>query len=211
MGIDGTYPVYFLPLREFAIENLVNVPSVPRFLPGSFPGFPRRAVYLVSTCMRALIGGISVTNPLDIVMETTRMQSPVVVTSVWLPTIFMNGLLSRRHSSCLFLVALLQFLLGLLSCGGGSTGGTTPPPPPTPDFSLLAEVPSVTVQQQGAYVLQGIGARVANGFAGTIQLTISGAPGRSNDVAWNSRARLPYRSSTGFFLSIGGFLNCRRW
>lgn len=82
-----------------------------------------------------------------------------------------------RSISSLPLIVLLLFTSSLLSCGGGgSSGGSGGPPPPVADFSLVVEIPRITVQQQGAYVLEGIAARTSNGFSGTVHLTLSGLP-----------------------------------
>lgn len=77
-------------------------------------------------------------------------------------------------------LAPLCATLLLSACGGGSTnngggggGGVVDNPP---DFSLQVEVPSLTLQQGGAYQIQTVYASLVNGFNGTINLTVSGLP-----------------------------------
>jgi hypothetical protein len=86
------------------------------------------------------------------------------------------GNVNRILSIGLFLITLLCSV-SLISCGGGSSAGPPPPPPPPAgDFSIVVEVPSVTIQQGGALQGQGIQATLLNGFTGTISLTLSGLP-----------------------------------
>jgi DNA-binding beta-propeller fold protein YncE len=85
----------------------------------------------------------------------------------------------RRNSRCLTIgLALTAFAL-LTNCGGGGStteGGGPPPPPANPDFSLVLETPSVTVQRQGAPQDQVLQANPLNGFTGTVMATLSGLP-----------------------------------
>ncbi len=78
-----------------------------------------------------------------------------------------------------FLLALAVVCLS--SCGGGGTSSATPsitqtPAAPIDDFSLIIEEPNLTLQQQGAYQVEIIAATPLNGFAGTINLTVTGLP-----------------------------------
>ena len=80
-----------------------------------------------------------------------------------------------------FLLLTGFVLCGLVSigCGGGSSStqsSAPPPPPPAGDFSLAVESPTVTLQQGGAFELQGIQSTAINGFMGTVELTLSGLP-----------------------------------
>lgn len=86
------------------------------------------------------------------------------------------GNVNRILSIGLLLITLVSSI-SLISCGGGSSAGPPPPPPPPAgDFSLVVEVPGVTIQQGGAQQGQGIQATLLNGFTGTISLTLSGLP-----------------------------------
>src|SRR5260370_25046828 len=86
------------------------------------------------------------------------------------------GNVNRILSIGLLLITLISSI-SLISCGGGSLAGQPPPPPPPAgDFSVVVEVPGVTIQQGGAQQGQGIQATLLNGFTGTISLTLSGLP-----------------------------------
>ena len=98
---------------------------------------------------------------------------------------------------------LLFLLVSLVSCGGGGSsttgGGGNVPPGNPPDFSLLVGVPSVTLQQQGAYQIQGISAKTVNGFSGDITLSISGLPAGVTTIPGS----VPILSPTGSVSSSG--------
>ena len=82
--------------------------------------------------------------------------------------------LGKRYVYVVFLLATLTFMS---NCGGGGAS-TTPPPPPPPagDFVLALESPTIALQQGGAPMFQSVQASPANGFTGTIQLSLSGLP-----------------------------------
>ncbi len=72
-----------------------------------------------------------------------------------------------------FVVALVVFSAGLISCGGSA--GTTPPPQ-TPDFSLSATPASVSVTQAGAGAPLTVTATPQNGFSNSVVVNILGLP-----------------------------------
>ncbi len=75
--------------------------------------------------------------------------------------------------------AAFAFLGLLCSCGGGGGTNSTssaPPPPPAPDFALVVQNTSITLQQQGAAENEVIGINALNGFTGTVSLTLQGLP-----------------------------------
>lgn len=89
----------------------------------------------------------------------------------------LNKLQRSRRSLCILLIAeSFAAILLLSSCGGGSSSSQPPPPPPAADFSLAFEQASVSLQPQGVSQGQVISATPANGFTGTINLTVSGLP-----------------------------------
>lgn len=89
------------------------------------------------------------------------------------------GLIFNRCGWRLRLVLLaiaVPFLLVEAACGGGSSsGGGPPPPPPAPDFEVGASPGSVTVAPGGATVVQ-VSISALNGFAGNVNITVTGAP-----------------------------------
>ncbi len=87
-----------------------------------------------------------------------------------------SALKLRRLELALLFLVCTSFLL---SCGGNSSSTTPPPPPPPPaqaDFSLFVQDANLSLQQQGAYQLQGVSAKAINGFKGTIDVEVSGLP-----------------------------------
>lgn len=91
---------------------------------------------------------------------------------------FLSKMQRSRRSLCILLIAESFAAIVLLSsCGGGSSSSQQPPPPPpVADFSLAFEQASVSLQPQGIGQGQVISATPANGFTGTINLTVSGLP-----------------------------------
>jgi DNA-binding beta-propeller fold protein YncE len=88
----------------------------------------------------------------------------------------LNKVQCSRHSLCILLIAeIFVAMLSLSSCGGGGGGSSSSQPPP-PDFSLVFQQASVSLQPQGVSQGQAISATPANGFTGTINLTVSGLP-----------------------------------
>jgi hypothetical protein len=83
---------------------------------------------------------------------------------------------SRSLLRMTLIAGTLAAILSFSSCGGGGSSSPPPPPPPPPDFSLAFEEASVSLQPQGVYQFQNIAAKPANGFTGTINLTVSGLP-----------------------------------
>lgn len=73
-------------------------------------------------------------------------------------------------------------VLAFAGCGGGTSGGggsappPPPPPPPTGDFSLNIDSGTLTVQQQGVAQIQNIYVTPLDGFAGTVNVTMTGVP-----------------------------------
>jgi len=73
------------------------------------------------------------------------------------------------------LLALL--LMALTGCGGGSSSiQPPPPPPPQPDFSLGFSQNSVSVQQGSTSSTINLSVNPLNGFAGSVQVTVTGLP-----------------------------------
>lgn len=67
--------------------------------------------------------------------------------------------------------------LGFFGCGGGSSSTQTiPPPPPQPDFSIGFSQNSVNVQQGATSAAVNVSVNALNGYAGTVQVTLSGLP-----------------------------------
>jgi len=60
------------------------------------------------------------------------------------------------------------------SCGGSSS--VTQPPPPVPDFSLSLSSNSISVPQGSASSAVNVSINPVNGFAGTVQVTLSALP-----------------------------------
>ncbi len=69
-------------------------------------------------------------------------------------------------------VAIVCFTLTLAGCGGGG-GGTTPPPP---SFTLTASPGSVLVSQGSSSTPVQINVHAANGFQGTVSVSLQGLP-----------------------------------
>jgi DNA-binding beta-propeller fold protein YncE len=87
----------------------------------------------------------------------------------------------KQRLRCVFFFDVLFLIISFCSCGGGgsSTTGTNQPPPSPPppgDFSLVIQIASVSLQQQGAYQFEGVSAQALNGFTGTINVSVSGLP-----------------------------------
>lgn len=60
-------------------------------------------------------------------------------------------------------------------CGGGSSS-VPPPPPPQPDFSIAFSTNSVTLQQGTTSTAVQLAITSSNGFAGSVDVTLSGLP-----------------------------------
>src|SRR6202795_1438931 len=84
----------------------------------------------------------------------------------------------RRCCSLLVTMTVLLPLCSLAACGGGGSSGVgpPPPPPPSPDFSLVVESSTVTIQQQGAMVFQTIQVNPTNKLSGSINVALSELP-----------------------------------
>ena len=70
----------------------------------------------------------------------------------------------------------LALLLLLAGCGGGGSSAVIQPPPPIPDFSLGLSSGSVAVNQGATSPALSITINPQNGFAGTVQVSLSGLP-----------------------------------
>ena len=76
-----------------------------------------------------------------------------------------------HNSACLINV----FAIFLTGCGGGGGGGTQPPPP-RPDFTIALSTGTVTIQQGSSSAPVNASVKGANGFSGSVQVTLSGIP-----------------------------------
>jgi IPT/TIG domain len=84
---------------------------------------------------------------------------------------------SRNRASCSPLAPLLFIVAG---CGGGSSSSSTasvkPPPTPSPDFAITLSATSLSISQSATGPPVTISVASQNGFAGTVQVTLAGAP-----------------------------------
>lgn len=82
--------------------------------------------------------------------------------------------MGRLRQRALFsLLAVAQ--AGLHGCGGGSSS-VPPPPPPQPDFSIAFSTNSITLQQGTTSTGVQLSITSSNGFAGNVDVTLSGLP-----------------------------------
>jgi hypothetical protein len=104
----------------------------------------------------------------------------------------------RKSVSFSIFTALSTVTLSLAACGGGTTTQLAPnaTPPPTsastPDFTLSITPATVTLTQGGAPQPATISITLKNGFAATVQVTLSGLP---SGVATNPAS--PIQIATG--------------
>jgi hypothetical protein len=66
--------------------------------------------------------------------------------------------------------------LACFACGGGATQSLQPPPPPSPDFALALSSNSVSVVQGATSSSINVTVNALNGFAGSVQVTLTGLP-----------------------------------
>lgn len=72
------------------------------------------------------------------------------------------------------LLKVLLFASACAGCGGGLS--VTQPPPPVPDFSLNLSTNSISVSQGGSSSAVTVSVNPSNGFAGNVQVALSGLP-----------------------------------
>jgi hypothetical protein len=85
---------------------------------------------------------------------------------------------SASHSKYVALT-IVFIILAIVGCGGGGSSSTTTSSSPTPgpgDFQLVVGSSATTIQQGGAPLSEVVQAKPLNGFAGTINVTVSGLP-----------------------------------
>src|SRR5437867_8300020 len=61
-------------------------------------------------------------------------------------------------------------------CGGGSSTGPPPPPPPVADFSLTLSTNMTAVAQGATSPAVNVSVDAKNGFAGSVQVALTGLP-----------------------------------
>lgn len=79
-----------------------------------------------------------------------------------------------RLLGCVPVLEMLVLAFACAGCGGGSS--TTQPPPPPPDFSLNLSTNTISVSQGGTSSAVNVSINPSNGFAGNVQVTLSGFP-----------------------------------
>lgn len=80
----------------------------------------------------------------------------------------------RQHVSMMFV-----FLLGAacVGCGGGgSNSSPPPPPPPAADFTISTSANAINLQQGTTSSALSVSVNAQNGFAASVQITLSGLP-----------------------------------
>jgi hypothetical protein len=86
-----------------------------------------------------------------------------------------NSILGTANRLLYSLLYLLFLLFGFSSCGGGGGVGGQQPPPPSPDFSLSASPPSISIVA-GSSNTTSLSATAINGFTSQISVQLSGLP-----------------------------------
>ncbi|HTA57019.1 MAG TPA: IPT/TIG domain-containing protein [Candidatus Baltobacteraceae bacterium] len=97
------------------------------------------------------------------------------------------------HNSAFLITVFVVFLTG---CGGGGGGGTQPPPL-QPDFTIGLSATSVTIAQGSSSSPFNVSVNGANGFTGSVQVTLSGMPAGAT-----SNPTSPFSVSTGQPVSV---------
>lgn len=101
-------------------------------------------------------------------------------------------------------VPVLQMLVlaVCVGCGGGSS--VTQPPPPPADFSLSFSVNSISISQGGTSSAVTVSISPSNGFAGHVQVTLTGLP-----AGVTSNPASPFEVAAGASVSVvfGAALN----
>ena len=92
------------------------------------------------------------------------------------------------HKSAFLITVLVIFLTG---CGGGGGGGTQPPPPQR-DFTIGLSTTTLAIAQGSSSAPVNVSVAGLNGFTGSVQVTLSGAP-----AGVTSNPASPFSVTTG--------------
>ena len=100
-----------------------------------------------------------------------------------------------RLLRCVPVLEMLLLASASVGCGGGSS--VTQPPPPPADFSLSFSVSSISISQGGTSSAVNVSITPSNGFAGNVQVTLSGLP-----VGMTSNPASPFVVAAGASISV---------
>jgi len=97
----------------------------------------------------------------------------------------------------------LAVALACCGCGGGGSS-MQPPPPPSQDFTLTLSSNSLSIQQGSSSPAVNVSVTGQNGFAGTVQVTLSGLPA---GVTTNPVSPISVTAGAGTSVIFGAAVN----